>query len=668
VTEARPPAAGRTAPSRGALAREVEEATNTALTLLRSVAAGSAELAEAADVAEVERVRDERPLRPTVVVVGEAKRGKSSLVNALLNVPGLSPVDPQVATSAYLVIQRGEQPAARALVPGSAQPVPIPVDRLRDWATLLGDLPADQPPPRMIEVDHPSPLLANLTLVDTPGVGGLDAAHREIALAAVLRATALLFVADASAPFTAPELDFLAAASESVDLVIFAVSKTDAHRGWREVVEADRELLRAHAPRFADADLVPVSSRLFEQARTLPPGDLAATLRTESQVIALQMLLQTRVAAKAAALHEANVLRAARSRLDTVERRLRADLAACDPDPQRAEQLREKRERLSQSRRQDGRTWQLRLRADISRARLDTMHDLQREIREQSTYWRASIDRADREALSRLPQELDAVVHALTLRLFDRMLDRLRRVTDSALRDLFSPDELADVYAGFARSPALTGPVAPPDRRAPTAEDRLMLVGGVTGGFAMERLIALVPAMLGVAVPSLLLAPLSLGLGVLAGGWMVRLRRQAADKNHYKAWVNEALGEARAVLENEVAGQFVDAEQSLTLALDQAIARRVEQLDREIRQIDEALRMDAQERERRRKEIAASLALTGKSIDRLDGLLPRLRSEATQAASAAALARIASAAGVPPVGRPPGQPGPVPGTATGGAR
>lgn len=646
MTEVRPAA-------RAALSQEVGEATNAALTLLRSVAPD--------EVADVERVRDERPDRATVVVVGETKRGKSSLINALLNVPGLSPVDPQVATSTYLVIQRGEQAAARALLPGSEQMVPVPLDRLRDWATVLGELPDDQPPPRMIEVDHPSPLLANLTLVDTPGVGGLNAAHREIALAAVRRATALLFVADASSPFTAPELDFLAAASESVDLVIFAISKIDAYRGWRQIVENDRELLRAHAPRFADADLVPVSSRLFEQARTLPPGDLAATLRTESQVINLQMLLQTRVAAKAAALHDANVLRAARSRLGAVERRLRADLAAVDPDPGRAERLRQNRERLAQSRRQDGRTWQLRLRGEISRARLDTMHDLHREIREQSHYWRASIDRADRAALQRLPQELDAVVHALTLRMFDRMLDRLRRVTDSALRDLFTAEELAEVYSGFAHSPALTGPISGPDRRPPTAEDRLMLVGGVTSGFAMERLVALVPAMLGVAVPSLVFAPLSLSLGVLAGGWMVRLRRQAADKNHYKTWVNEALAEARATLENEVAGQFVDAEQSLTLALDQAIARRVEQLDREIRQIDETLRMDAQEKERRRKEIAASLALTRKSIDRLDALLARLRSKGAQGTSAAALARLASAAVQPgafqgrPSGRVPGQ-------------
>lgn len=627
---------------RAALSGQAEEAVTAALTLLRAVSP--------ADVPEVQRVREARPDRPTVVLVGETKRGKSSLVNALLNVPGLSPVDPRVATNTYLVIGHGDPPAARAVLPGASTPVPIPMDRLRDWATGLGELPADTPPPRMIEVDCPAPLLANLTLVDTPGVGGLSAAHGEVALAAVRGATALLFVADCSAPFTAPELEFLAAASESVELVLFAVTKIDANRGWRQIVADDRELLRRHAPRFADADIVPVSARLFEQAAALPAGELAATLRTESQVIALQLLLQTRVAARAAGLHEANVLRTARSRLDDLARRLESDRAAIDPDPGRAERLREDRERLARSRRTDGRTWQLRLRADISRARIDTVHDVAREIREQSHYWRASLDRADSDALTRLPDELNAVVQALTVRLFDRMLDRLRRVTDSALRDLFSAEELAEVYAGFARNPALVGPVGTPDGREATVEDRLLLVGGVFGGLGASRLVTLAPALLGLAVPTLVFAPISVGLGVLATRWMVRLRRQVADRNHYRTWVAEALAETRATLENEVAGQFVDAEQSLTMALDQAIARRVEQLDHQIGQIDEALRMDAQARDQRRREIEASLALTRRSIDRVDGLLPRLRAAGPGPGSPVAdLVRLASGAVAPGV-------------------
>src|SRR5690606_1287832 len=69
--------------------------------LVRQVSTRSTDLiaqydAEAAN--GIQRLRVTRPDKPTVVIVGEAKRGKSSLLNALINVPGLSPVDTRVAT------------------------------------------------------------------------------------------------------------------------------------------------------------------------------------------------------------------------------------------------------------------------------------------------------------------------------------------------------------------------------------------------------------------------------------------------------------------------------------------------------------------------------------------------------------------------------------------
>ena len=61
--------------------------------------------------AELAELRRRQVTRPSVVLVGETKRGKSSLVNALLGVPGLSPVDAAVATDTYLHFTPG--PAAR---------------------------------------------------------------------------------------------------------------------------------------------------------------------------------------------------------------------------------------------------------------------------------------------------------------------------------------------------------------------------------------------------------------------------------------------------------------------------------------------------------------------------------------------------------------------------
>ena len=70
----------------------------------------------------------------------------------------------------------------------------------------------------------PNPLLeGGLTLVDTPGVGGLNAGHAAATLAFLPSADALVFVTDASAELSGPELEFLASARGAGPPVLVAV-------------------------------------------------------------------------------------------------------------------------------------------------------------------------------------------------------------------------------------------------------------------------------------------------------------------------------------------------------------------------------------------------------------------------------------------------------------
>jgi hypothetical protein len=77
-----------------------------------------------------------RAATPRAVIIGETNRGKSSLVNALLGTPGLSPVDAGVATSTYLLFRHGEQPGAVVRFGGGFADITIPPEQLADWATL----------------------------------------------------------------------------------------------------------------------------------------------------------------------------------------------------------------------------------------------------------------------------------------------------------------------------------------------------------------------------------------------------------------------------------------------------------------------------------------------------------------------------------------------------
>ncbi|MDQ3988921.1 MAG: dynamin family protein, partial [Actinomycetota bacterium] len=546
----------------------------------------------------VEEIRTARPDVPTVVVVGETSRGKSSLVNALLATPGLSPVDADVATARYLVMRHGPQWAARACYPGAAPPVAVSMGELVDWVSATAELPEGQVPPRYLEIAGPVPLLERFTLVDTPGVGGLDEVHGELAAEAAAGATALLFVLDAAAPITRGELEFLTRLGGRVETVLFALTKTDLHRGWRQILDANRDALARHAPRFADAEFHPVSARLAEKATGAPCVEVAALLRERSGIAALQTALQHQVTGRAAMLGEANVLRALATALDGLAVRLEAEQRALDgvgAAHASAAALRVRRDELATARRSSTRSWQLRLRGEIQRARVESTHDVAGRVRTAQMQLRSGIDAAGHGQLEQLPHHVDATLQAIAVHVSAGLAHRVARVADRALADLFTPDELAAIRAQLARHPRLPVVQRPPDVRPDTAETKLLVAMGFSGGLGIGRLAALPLAGLGAAAGAVVL-PVSIVLGLGAGWWMARTRRHAMDRQHLKQWLVDVLAEARSMLDQAVAEQMIDAEQQLSLALDDALDRRLAAIEDELREVDRAMRMDAAER------------------------------------------------------------------------
>ncbi|WP_163573256.1 dynamin family protein [Fodinicola feengrottensis] len=402
--------AGRPDPQQAeaALIKVVGAAVDNGLAHIRRVDPDAA-----SDIDAVRR-RDEG--RPVVVIVGETKRGKSSLVNALIGAPNLSPVDAAVATSAYLEFKHGQTPSARAYVPGDEMPVPLDIASLRDWGTVLGQLPDGVRPPRRIEITYPAPMLEFVDIVDTPGVGGLDSAHAEIALDAVEHATALLFVVDASAPFSQPELNFLSDASKRVNLVLFALTKTDIYPGWRTVMDDDIKLLQAHAPRFGQAGFFPVSSALAEVAATLPP-EAAGALLEESRIDLLRKALSDGVAARGELLKRANVLRTVRSELIRLDQVAGDKIRTADPDPATLAELKEERGRVGAKKRTDTRSWQVSMSSEIKRSRTDITARVRTEVSGLQDHWMNAIDKAGAAQIKQLPYDVDRSLHALALRM-----------------------------------------------------------------------------------------------------------------------------------------------------------------------------------------------------------------------------------------------------------
>ncbi|WP_409493476.1 dynamin family protein [Amycolatopsis sp. cmx-11-12] len=572
----------------------------------------------------VEDIRKTRPKKPSVVVVGETNRGKSSLVNAILSMPGLSPVDADVATATYLVFEHAEQWFAQACYPGQLAPVPINLNDLIHWVSAAHELPEGQLPPRYVEVSGPVPLLDRVSIVDTPGVGGLDSMHGELAKEAAAGATALLFVVDASSPFTAQELHFLQDMGERVETVLFALTKTDQFRGWREVLEADRRLLAEHAPRFADAVFHPVSARMFETAAKAPNEQMAMMLREKAGIAALQGALQEMLVGRSAMLGEANTLRALSSALGELKAKAQAESRALSAGEVEAEQLRQRRDDLTTERRSSTRGWQLKLRAEIQRTRVEVGHETSRQMRDASTHFRQRIDSAKRDALAALPQQVDIALQTTSQRISMLLSQRLNQVTNVALSELFSAEELDIIRSQFARAGGPPVVLRPPDKKPPTAEDKLLIFMGVSGGLGAGKVAALPLAGVAILNPVILPATIIIGLG--AGWWMARTRKHASDKQHMKQWLVEAIADARSTMDQLVAEQLIEAEQQLSMALDEALGRRIDAIEAELKEVDKTIKMGAQERAKKISVVAKRLKDVTDGRDRAEALLARIRS------------------------------------------
>lgn len=593
----------------------LDTAVRDALAYLRTVDPDAA--------AELDEARRQHLTRPAVVLVGETGRGKSSLLNALLGVPGLSPVDVGVTTSAYLCFSPG--PAGATVYRPGAEAFHVDPARLRDWASPSGGGPGDAArPARRVEVRHPAPLLQYLSLVDTPGVGGLDPAHTEIALDAVGHAAALLFVADASAPLSQPELGFLAEAGRRIDAVVFALTKVDAYPGWRRIAEDNRALLRAHAPRFADAPWFPVSARLAELALSVPAGQ-AADLAEGSRIAQLQHAL-VELAGRGHQLQLANVLRAARSELVRIDAALAERLATTDPDAGDMAKARRRRGELAARKRSESRQWSLALSTETQRARVEAVGLLRTQIGGVQEDFTARIDTARGAALGAVCDELDTALQAVAVRLSRDLQDRFRQVGERVLAQVFDDDELRGVLGRLnatLRHTLASGPVRD------GGGDNLMVALSAGGIAFMAGRSAMFGASVlgagGLVAGGLLVPFAGIGLGVAAGGYVLWRRRVQNDRLQARAWLRDVLAEARAALSDEISHRFTDLQYALTVALDDAIERRLQELDAHIAEIDTALAQDNATRARRRAAVQGDRDALRARVKLIDEVLVRAR-------------------------------------------
>ncbi len=167
-----------------------------------------------------------------LLVVGEIKKGKSSFINALLGQPDLLPALSDVATSTVFQVSWGERQAYRVHFQNdSAAPTPpqaIDAEEVAAYGTEDGN-PNNERRVDYIAVELPHPLMRHgLTIIDTPGLGGLFKSHAEILWRYAPAADAVFFVLDSvEAVASRPEMEALERLRKMTPLVFFVQTKTD---------------------------------------------------------------------------------------------------------------------------------------------------------------------------------------------------------------------------------------------------------------------------------------------------------------------------------------------------------------------------------------------------------------------------------------------------------
>ncbi|HEY5673581.1 MAG TPA: dynamin family protein [Malonomonas sp.] len=208
-----------------------------------------------------------------LAVLGQFKRGKSTLLNALLG-DNLLPTDILPVTAIPTFIKSGEQLKVQVyfndgnptddFTPETEQAL---VDYLADYVTETGN-PHNQRQVSRVEISHPAPLLRQgVVLIDTPGIGSTLKHNTEVAHRILPQCDAALFLVSPDPPITEAELNYLQQIKQRLPRTFYLLNKVDFLDDRER--KASLKFLSDHLEPFYDGapQIMPISARKGLQAR-----------------------------------------------------------------------------------------------------------------------------------------------------------------------------------------------------------------------------------------------------------------------------------------------------------------------------------------------------------------------------------------------------------------
>ncbi|MDJ0334599.1 dynamin family protein [Salinibacterium sp. G-O1] len=531
----------------------------------------------------------------SVVVVGEVSTGKSTLVNALLGSPDLSPVGDGETTGTYLnfVPPTDTLPVGRARVEFIAgSPVEIPNTELHDWVCVGSHalVSPDGDPPLGVVISADNPSLPGIVLTDTPGTGGLNPAHARLAIKHSERASVLLLVTDASGRITRPELDFLAECANHVEAIVVAVNQIDLTAGWQDVVEENQRILLAEDARYADIDVVGVSAYRALQASQTTEPERAARRRASSHIDDLVDALAARLAI-ADRLPVVHAIRSTQALLDFVFSNVTKEVEALMVGTQGLSDLESELLRI-QDLESDRKTWRQYLNRDFRRLRAGITDEIRDQLTAFSKKWSEVISHKRMGILKEDHQRMTLDMHADANVIIDDLSLLMDQRISSVIADLFRESGLSDFSDEILENKdairkASLSQLNPAATTAGAPIDIGVMFSGYTG---FNILSGLLP-----------------GFGVVGAGAMIALNLFARGAQQRKSDLSAHLRETVQSMQADLAAQFesylIEFVPEVEIIFERELSRTITELNKQVKLARSANKGTEEQRDDMLKEL-----------------------------------------------------------------
>lgn len=212
-----------------------------------------------------------------LVVVGQFKRGKTSLINALLGADIL-PVAVVPLTSIVTIMTYGDALRIKVYF-NDGKVAEIKPESLPEYVTEKGN-PKNIKDVKEVVITYPSSYLKDgVRLIDTPGVGSIYQHNTDVAYQYLPKSDAALFLLSVDQPMSKAELDFLRDVKEYSNKIFFLLNKADYlnEKDLQESIDFSKSVLKEAMG--TDVRIFPVSARLALEGKISGSEDMVQKSR-----------------------------------------------------------------------------------------------------------------------------------------------------------------------------------------------------------------------------------------------------------------------------------------------------------------------------------------------------------------------------------------------------